>query len=139
MQLLLCLCYLSGGVSEACCHSAPGPEQQRTRARVSVSGVHYSGGPSGSAACSTCQHSPIYRARLTDPDLLPLRYKTPDFSHRIGECCHPAPLRDCEADSADRSSVAVRTASSSRKLLPSVPLGMRLGKACIRLASEVMF
>ena len=48
-------------------------------------------------------------------------------------------LGDYEADSADRSSVAVRTASSSRKLLPSVPLGMRLGKACIRLASEVMF
>ena len=48
IELLLCLCCLS----EACCCSAPGPEPQQTHGHVSVSEAHYSGRPSGSAACS---------------------------------------------------------------------------------------
>ena len=69
---------------------------------------------SGLPACSTCQHSRIYRAPLTAPVLLLLSCKSPDFRHGIGWCCHPAPRRGCEADCAARSSRAARTTCSSR-------------------------
>ena len=54
-----------------CCCSAPCPEQQRTRERVSVSGAHHSGRRSGSAACSTPAQPNIYRA----------------CTHHVAGCC----------------------------------------------------
>ena len=106
--LLLCLCCLN----EARCCSAPGP-QQRTRGRVSVSGAHYSCRPSGSAACNMPAQPQISDMYGSHCRLL-RSYKTPDFSHRLGRCCHPAPRRDREADCVARSSVAARIASTSR-------------------------
>ena len=112
--LLLCLCCLN----EARCCSAPGP-QQRTRGRVSVSGAHYSCRPSGSAACNMPAQPQISDMYGSHCRLL-RSYKTPDFSHRIGGCCHLAARRDYKADCTARFSVAASIASLAHVQAASV-------------------